>query len=192
MRLQRALGYRSRDTQRISGEEAADVDLIIVARGQLVPTIARHKVPLGPKIVVHAPDCEVASSRQGDVGREAQFVGTFAFVQRTGRVRLGLILLPYLLNQGVDSNSTRVDACQGGHDASYGIGYVSCYQCRRGNEPIDGFGVGETEAFVIGKEVSLAPKNLFRDKRTTDRTAEAAVMETWQRNVVEVILPAVR
>ena len=110
MRLERSLGYGSRDTLRIAGEEAADVDLIIVAGGQLVPTIARHEVPLGPKIVVHAPHGEVAGSGQGNVGRKAQLVGPVAFVQRAGRIRLGFVGLPYLMNKGVDANATWIGA----------------------------------------------------------------------------------
>src|ERR1700728_4935856 len=164
MRLQAPLGYGSRGTFHVAGEETADIDLIIVVRAQLVPTIARHEVPFGRKIVVHAPHCEVAGGGHGNVVREAQNVGPVAFVLRAASIRLGFVGLPDLLNQGVDANPTRVDAWQGGHDASYRICYVSRYQGRRGHVPIEGLGVGETETFVISKEISLPPEKLFRDK----------------------------
>src|ERR1035438_5198231 len=154
MRLQRPLGYGSRDALRVAGEETADIDLIIVVRVQLVPTIARHEVPLGPKIVVRAPHGEVAGSGQGNVGREAQNVGPVAFVLRAASIRLGFVGLPYRLNQGVDSNPTRVDACQGGNGARYGVRYIPRYQSRGGNVPIRcGVGGGEGTFLLMVSEL---------------------------------------
>ena len=69
--LLRKTGLRSRGAERVAGEEAADIDLSIGGRLQLVPTIARHEVPLGRKIVVHAPHCELAGRGLGNVGRES-------------------------------------------------------------------------------------------------------------------------
>ena len=64
-------------------------------------------------------------------------------------------------------------------------------QGRRRDVSNNGLGVGEIETFVIEKEVGLAAKNFLRDKRAANRPAITAVMEAGNRNVVEVILPAI-
>src|SRR5579863_5649710 len=214
MGLQWSLGYGSRDAQRVAGKEAADINLIIIVRGQLVPTVSGHEVPLSPEIVVQASHGEVTRRGQTNVACETQLVCPVAFVLRAGRVRLGFVGLPYLLNQRVDADPTRVVGCPGPgvscaivgngiriqviNRASCGVGYESQLQGRRGNVPLNRLGVGEAETFVISKEISLAAENLFRDKRPADRPAEAAVMEAGQRsragiqNVLVVVLPTLR
>src|SRR5271157_2800956 len=55
-----------RDPQLIAREKAADIDLIRCGDAQFEVAVARHEVPLVPKVVVQARNPEVAGLREGD------------------------------------------------------------------------------------------------------------------------------
>ena len=54
-----AVGHRSRRTQRIAGEEAANVNLVRSGAGQVVVAVAGHEVPLVAEVVVKAGNSKV-------------------------------------------------------------------------------------------------------------------------------------
>src|SRR5580692_9422584 len=114
----------SRETLGVAGGEAPDIDLIRVVRNQLEPKKARHEGLLGRKIVIHAPHGEVAGGGQCNVGREALNVGPVAEGLRAGRIRQGVVGVPYLLHQRVDADSTRIGAQQAENLARGGVRYV--------------------------------------------------------------------
>src|SRR5271169_503753 len=147
----------------------------------------------GREIVVDARHGELTGLGNGDVGGKSLNVGPVAEAAGNG-VRRRFIRVPYLRNDFIESYLEGVNACQTGNGARSGVCYIARSQGRRGNVPGDGLSRGIAEGLVIEEEVGLASKNIFRNERTTDRTAKTAVVVGGKSNVVwsrEVILPAI-
>ncbi len=67
-----------RNAQSVSREDTADVGLVGGEVGEAVIAVARHQMPLGAEIMVHAGGKEVAALRSQDVGLVADDVDVIA------------------------------------------------------------------------------------------------------------------
>ena len=112
--LNRIARCRRRRAQRISGEEAPNINLGIRSKLDFVITLAGHEMVLGTEIVVDTPHSEVALDGQIQIARKSQDISSVAQASGCKWRSTGLILVPYLRNQRVETKAKGVTVAAGG------------------------------------------------------------------------------